>query len=68
MKFWRTRDRRLLTVECMTCEHLRNAVNKILRDRWRMRWLPILLAEIARRCNPKQPEAARRKRKEKEHV
>jgi hypothetical protein len=50
---WITKDGRHLSLTCMTCEHLRNSVNKILREGWRPNWLSAILAEIDRRCKPK---------------
>lgn len=66
MRKWRTRDGRLLDISQMTCEHLRNALNYILRNRFRMHWLSILLAEIDRRCKPprRDPETTVQKDKE----
>jgi hypothetical protein len=39
-----------MTPQCMTCEHLKHSIARILRLRWRMHWLATLLAEYNRRC------------------
>jgi hypothetical protein len=40
----------------MDCAHLRNCLNKILRDDWRKPWLVAILAEIDRRCKTPPPK------------
>jgi len=61
---WRTRDGRRLKLSEMDCKHLRNSLNKILRDKWRLEWTYPILAELDRRCKPKQPSIAKTKETE----
>ena len=56
MSLWRTRDGRRLPLSGMDCAHLRNCLNKILRDDWRKPWLVAILAELDRRCKTPPPK------------
>jgi len=62
---WRTRDGRRLTLAEMSCRHLRNALNMILRDNWRQPWLASILAELERRCKTPPPTRGTEQPKEK---
>jgi hypothetical protein len=46
---WETRDGDTINISDMSESHIRHCINKILRDNWRMDYLPLLKAELNKR-------------------
>ena len=48
-KCWQTKDGRIIPINKMTTQHLQNSINKIVREGWRVEFLPLLKQELKNR-------------------
>lgn len=50
-RIWRMKNGKYIRISDMSYEHIENCINKIVREGWRVEYLPILKSELFNRKN-----------------